>query len=234
MKRSRWCVRHPPCPLWSLARHAPLSSLSQTPASCVLVVRDGCARSLSMSSCQSSTPPIHLNTRQGELQKAIAQWGGLISSRFQAGIPQGQGGAVVAAGVAVVVAVVGGLWGLGRKGTKGNTKPAAKAEGGADTQYTLEELAQYDGVVNKGSPILIGVDGTVFDMTLGKEFYGPGGPYEAFAGRCVYPLAASDQAAPASVLPPASAVLDSRTSWSSEGVEGGRAHTGTQRWRWRR
>jgi hypothetical protein len=123
--------------------------------------------------------------------------GRLISSPpFQAGITRAQGGAVVAAGVAVVVAVVGGLWGLGRKGTKGNTKRAVavKADGGEDTQYTLEELARYDGVVSKGSPILIGVDGTVFDMTLGKDFYGPGGPYEAFAGRCVYPLAASDQA----------------------------------------
>lgn len=135
----------------------------------------------------------------------------------------------MAAGMAVVVAVAGGRWVLGRKGTKGNTKPAVavKADGGADTLYTLEELAQYDGVVNKGSPILIGVDGTVFDMTIGKDFYGPGGPYEAFAGRCVYPLAASDQTASAFALPPAAAVLDSRSRRllnPRSGFEGGAAH----------
>jgi predicted heme/steroid binding protein len=98
----------------------------------------------------------------------------------------GQGGAVVAAGLAVVVAVVLGLLGQGRNGKKSNTPAVAlQGEGDTVTTYTLDELAKYDGVVNPGSPILIGVDGTVFDMTLGKDFYGPGGPYEAFAGRCV-------------------------------------------------
>ena len=64
---------------------------------------------------------------------------------------------------------------------------AAPKAGGenADAMYTLEELAKYDGVVEPKNPILICCLGTVFDMTKGKDFYGPGGPYEAFAGKCV-------------------------------------------------
>lgn len=48
--------------------------------------------------------------------------------------------------------------------------------------FTLEELKEYDGVKNEGR-ILIAVNGKVFDVTKGKAFYGPGGPYSIFAGR---------------------------------------------------
>ncbi|GLH03360.1 hypothetical protein R5R35_007133 [Gryllus longicercus] len=48
--------------------------------------------------------------------------------------------------------------------------------------FTVEELKKYDGNQADGR-ILIAVNSNVFDVTAGKRFYGPGGPYAAFAGR---------------------------------------------------
>lgn len=48
--------------------------------------------------------------------------------------------------------------------------------------FTLEELKAYDGTGLDGR-ILVAVNGKVFDVTRGKRFYGPGGPYAAFGGR---------------------------------------------------
>lgn len=48
--------------------------------------------------------------------------------------------------------------------------------------FTLEELRPFDGNGPEGR-VLIGVLGKVYDVTKGKRFYGPGGPYSAFAGR---------------------------------------------------
>ncbi|MCL4143202.1 UNVERIFIED_CONTAM: hypothetical protein GTU68_020379 [Idotea baltica] len=46
---------------------------------------------------------------------------------------------------------------------------------------TLEQLRKYDGTDADGR-VCVGVNGKVFDVTRGKKFYGPGGPYSAFAG----------------------------------------------------
>ncbi|ORY01152.1 putative sterol metabolism-related protein [Basidiobolus meristosporus CBS 931.73] len=46
--------------------------------------------------------------------------------------------------------------------------------------YTPKELAEFDGI--KSSRILMGVNGKVYDVTSGKKFYGPDGPYGNFAG----------------------------------------------------
>ncbi|NXV78463.1 PGRC1 protein, partial [Atlantisia rogersi] len=47
--------------------------------------------------------------------------------------------------------------------------------------FTLAELRTYDGV--RDPRILMAINGKVFDVTRGKKFYGPEGPYGIFAGR---------------------------------------------------
>lgn len=47
--------------------------------------------------------------------------------------------------------------------------------------FTVGELRQFDGTQADGR-VLVAVNGTVYDVTKGKRFYGPGGPYAAFGG----------------------------------------------------
>ncbi|XP_047989737.1 membrane-associated progesterone receptor component 1-like [Leguminivora glycinivorella] len=46
---------------------------------------------------------------------------------------------------------------------------------------TVQELRKYNGTQPDGR-VLLAVNGVIFDVTRGKSFYGPGGPYAAFAG----------------------------------------------------
>ncbi|CAN6285263.1 unnamed protein product [Urochloa humidicola] len=48
--------------------------------------------------------------------------------------------------------------------------------------WTVEELSIYNGT-DEGLPILLGILGSVFDVTNGRSHYGPGGGYHHFAGR---------------------------------------------------
>lgn len=48
--------------------------------------------------------------------------------------------------------------------------------------YTAVSLAHYDGTDDK-LPIYIALDGYVYDVTSGKEFYVPGGTYHSIAGK---------------------------------------------------
>jgi len=64
--------------------------------------------------------------------------------------------------------------------------PLPEAE---ERDYSLSELARYDGS-DPDKPLLIAIRGQVYDVTRGRDFYGPGGPYEMFAGKdCTRALA---------------------------------------------
>jgi membrane-associated progesterone receptor component len=46
--------------------------------------------------------------------------------------------------------------------------------------FTPVTLVEFDGT--NGKPIYFAVKGRVFDVSAGRQFYGPGGPYATFAG----------------------------------------------------
>ncbi|XP_066388092.1 membrane steroid-binding protein 1-like [Miscanthus floridulus] len=49
-------------------------------------------------------------------------------------------------------------------------------------EVTLEQLSAYDGK-DSAKQILIAIRGQVYDVSRGRLFYGPQGPYSLFAGR---------------------------------------------------
>lgn len=48
--------------------------------------------------------------------------------------------------------------------------------------FTQQELAMHDGT-NPVLPLLLAIEGDVYDVSLGVDFYGPGSSYHLFAGR---------------------------------------------------
>lgn len=48
--------------------------------------------------------------------------------------------------------------------------------------YSLDDLKNYDGSID-GQQILLALDGLVYDVSAGKEFYGAKGPYHYLAGK---------------------------------------------------
>jgi membrane-associated progesterone receptor component len=61
------------------------------------------------------------------------------------------------------------------------------------TKFTAEEVALFDGKGPEGEPILTIIDGKVYDLQKGREFYGEGGPYHPFVGRDCSRLLAKNQ-----------------------------------------
>uniref|UniRef100_A0A7S2YT60 Cytochrome b5 heme-binding domain-containing protein n=1 Tax=Entomoneis paludosa TaxID=265537 RepID=A0A7S2YT60_9STRA len=54
--------------------------------------------------------------------------------------------------------------------------------------FTMKQLRHFDGKKaapedEEFKPVYLSVNGTVFDVSDGRDFYGPEGPYEKFAGR---------------------------------------------------
>ncbi|KAJ3042354.1 hypothetical protein HDV00_007488 [Rhizophlyctis rosea] len=48
--------------------------------------------------------------------------------------------------------------------------------------FTTKELAQYDGS-DLSKPIYLAINGKVYDVTVGRKHYGPGGSYGTFSGK---------------------------------------------------
>lgn len=59
---------------------------------------------------------------------------------------------------------------------RGNKLPKLRRD------FTVQELRPYDGTGPDGR-ILVAVNGAVYDCTRGAQWYGPGAPYAALAGR---------------------------------------------------
>ncbi|CAG8502151.1 4761_t:CDS:2 [Ambispora leptoticha] len=51
-----------------------------------------------------------------------------------------------------------------------------------EIMFTLEELSKYDGS-DPDLPIYLAINGEVFDVTQGRDYYGKGGSYGFFSGR---------------------------------------------------
>ena len=65
-------------------------------------------------------------------------------------------------------------------------QPNLKRTRTLDACLSVADLAPFTG--QDGRPIYLAADGIVFNMSShegGAAFYGPGGPYNVFAGRCV-------------------------------------------------
>ncbi|KAH8930053.1 cytochrome b5 [Atractiella rhizophila] len=59
--------------------------------------------------------------------------------------------------------------------------PEKHAEAVVWQKLTPRELRSYDG--RDGGRVLLAIRGRIFDVSAGRGFYGPGGPYGNFAGR---------------------------------------------------
>lgn len=64
--------------------------------------------------------------------------------------------------------------------TADDSTSTTKADPIVEGQFTPRKLSVYNG--HDDPKIFIAVKGTVFDVSAGRQFYGPSGPYSNFAG----------------------------------------------------
>lgn len=67
-------------------------------------------------------------------------------------------------------------------GTQKESVPILSEEDKTLPVFIEGDLRTYDGT-DPTLPIYIGLDGYVYDVTLGKEYYAPGGRYHDLAGK---------------------------------------------------
>ncbi|GAA6005972.1 hypothetical protein JCM10207_007293 [Rhodosporidiobolus poonsookiae] len=90
-------------------------------------------------------------------------------------------------------------------------RPPSHAAAQKWTQYTPQELRVYDGTADGGrgekGRVLLAIRRRVYDVSAGRGFYGPGGPYAIFAGRDAS-RGLAKQSFDASMLTPVDAPID--------------------------
>jgi membrane-associated progesterone receptor component len=64
-----------------------------------------------------------------------------------------------------------------------STSSSEKEPADPPRNFTAKQLRQFDGSGGDDKPVYLSLSGIVFDVSDGRGFYGPGGPYETFAGR---------------------------------------------------
>ncbi|KAJ8635278.1 hypothetical protein MRB53_009545 [Persea americana] len=69
-----------------------------------------------------------------------------------------------------------------RKHPAAETQPYVPPEPVQMGDVTEEELRAYDGSDPK-KPLLMAIKGQIYDVSMSRMFYGPGGPYALFAGK---------------------------------------------------
>ena len=85
---------------------------------------------------------------------------------------------------------IGYLWingGFQVNGSSKQQKEEEEEEPEPIRNFTLKQLRDFDGKMDEKTeepkPVYLSIGGTVFNVSKGRDFYGPGGPYENFAGR---------------------------------------------------
>jgi membrane-associated progesterone receptor component len=91
-----------------------------------------------------------------------------------------------------ILTTIGWIWINDGFQINGATKQSQKEEEEEEEpepqrNFTAKQLRYFDGTKNENTdedkPVYLSLAGVVFDVSKGRNFYGPNGPYEVFAGR---------------------------------------------------